>query len=402
MAFFFPLAHFSVWPDLWLVSWLTALAWCWHVAVATVKLPTVPNLLRSEFDVLPPGQPSLTVIVPARNEAADIEECLRSLLAQDYEHLQVFAVDDRSTDATGSIMDGIAAEPASQGHLRVFHVDELPAGWMGKTHAMAMAARAATTDWLLFTDGDIFYAPDALRRALVLAERSHADHLVVLPTLILKSPGERMMMSFFQLASLWSARPWRVPDPRATRDFIGIGAFNLIRREVYTAVGGFEGLRMEVLEDIRLGFMVKRAGYAQRVAFGRDLVRVRWAPGVFGIVDGMTKNLFALFRFRPSLLLAACVWFFVFGVGPFAALLLHGGIRVAGTLAVIAILAAYRLYTPRTGIAWGYGIFHPIAAGLFIYALLRSMIVTASQGGVNWRGTFYSLKELRKHCGPLW
>ncbi len=387
-------------------AWLVALSWCWRVAVAAIKFPTIPNLLSEEFNALPRMLQTLTVVVPARNEAADIERCLQSLLAQDYPHVMILAVDDRSTDNTGAIMDRIAAEPSSLGRLRVLHVQDLPAGWMGKTHAMALAARQANTDWILFTDGDIFYAPDALRRALVLAERSAADHLVLLPTLILRSWGESMMMSFFQTSSLWTARPWRVPDPASKRDFIGIGAFNLLRRQVYTAIGGFESLRMEVLEDVRLGFKVKRAGYAQRVAFGRDLVRVRWAAGAFGIVDVLTKNLFSVFRFRPVLLLVACVWMLAFGVAPFAALFAHHvthyGIRVAGLVAVLAIVAAYRLYAPRTGIPWGYALLHPFAAGLFVYALLRSMWITARQGGVVWRGTFYPLEELRKHCGPLW
>ena len=385
-----------------IVAWSVALSWCWRVSVAVAKFRLVPNLLRADAVIYPHREFTLTVIVPACDEAADIEECLCSLMAQDYPALRVIAVDDRSKDGTGAIMDGLAAEAGPTGRLSVIHVEELPAGWMGKTHAMALAARQATSDWILFTDGDIFYAPDALRRAVAFAEQSRADHVVVFPTPILRSWGESAMMSFFQTASLWTARPWRVPDSASKRDFIGIGAFNMIRRDVYTALGGFEELRMEVLEDIRLGFLVKRAGYAQRVAFGRGLVRVRWAAGAFGMVQVLTKNLFSIFRFRARLLLGACAWMLLFSVGPFIALFAQGRVRWAGLVAVLAIAMGYRLYAPRTGIPWFYALFHPLAALLFVYAMLRSMFITWKQGGVVWRGTFYSLKELVKNCGPLW
>ncbi len=384
------------------VAWTVALSWCWHVSVAAARFPSVPDLLRPGAPSSPEQAYSLTIVVPARNEAADIGECLRSLLAQDYPHLRVIAVDDRSTDATGSIMDALAADAGSGDRLSVIHVKELPAGWMGKTHAMALAAREAASDWLLFTDGDIFYAPDAVRRALAFAEQSAADHAVVLPTPILRTWGESAMMSFFQTASLWTARPWRVADPASKRDFIGIGAFNLIRREVYEALGGFEALRMEVLEDVRLGYMVKNAGYAQRVAFGRGLVSVRWAAGALGTVRVLTKNLFSVFRFRPELLLGACAWMLVFNAAPFLALFARGGLRWAGLITALAVIAGYRLFTPRTGIPWLYALLHPASALLFVYAMLRSMVVTWKQGGVVWRGTFYPLAELKEHCGDLW
>jgi cellulose synthase/poly-beta-1,6-N-acetylglucosamine synthase-like glycosyltransferase len=134
---------------------------------------------------------------------------------------------------------------------------ELPPGWLGKTHAMALGARHATGEWLLFTDGDVLFHRDALRRALEYATHSGADHMVLLPTILLRSFGERMMVAFLQVLSVWPLRLWRVPDPRAQRDAIGVGAFNMIRREVYDAVGGWEALRMEVIEDLALGRRVK-------------------------------------------------------------------------------------------------------------------------------------------------
>ena len=139
----------------------------------------------------------MSIIVPACNEAADIEATLSRLLALDYDNYEVIAVDDRSSDQTGEIMESIAAaDPA--GRLKAIHIAELPPGWMGKPHAMWSASNIATGDWLLFTDADVLFKPDALRRALSYAESEHADHVVLFPRMIMKHPGEKMMIAFFQ------------------------------------------------------------------------------------------------------------------------------------------------------------------------------------------------------------
>jgi glycosyltransferase involved in cell wall biosynthesis len=397
------------------VNWLVAIGWLWRFCSLIRNLARVPDLLRPEFDeppvTEPPEQPEVCIIVPARDEAESIGANLRSLLDMRGPRFEILAVDDRSTDATGAVMDSIAAEfeagISRQGtdgpiSLRVLHVENLPDGWLGKPHAMALAARQTGAKWLLFTDGDVLFREDALRRALHLTSLQAVDHLVVFPTLMLEGFGERMMIAFFNAAVTWGMRPWRVPDPEAKRDYIGIGAFNLIRREVYTAVGGFESLRMEVLDDLRLGFLVKHLGYRQQVAFGRDLIRIRWAKGALGIVNNITKNIFAVFRFRPLVLLGAWAGLSIITMVPLVGLLLGGAAaRVAALLAFASFFLIYRRYRQYTGISPAYALSLPLAAGLTLYAILRSMIVTLLQGGVRWRGTLYPLKELRKQAGPL-
>ena len=356
------------------------------------------------------GEPlELSVVVPARNEEKAIEATLRSLLAIEGVALEIVAVDDRSTDRTGAIMDRIAEDVASgriatRQVLRVHHVDHLPEGWLGKTHAMAMAARMTTAKWLLFTDGDVLFREDSLARALAFAERDGADHLVLFPTMIIRSRGERMMMGFLQVFSVWTTRPWKVADAKA-RDFLGMGAFNMIRRSAYEAVGGFEHLRLEVLEDLRLGFEVKRRGFAQRVAFGPELLHIHWAEGISGIMNNMTKNAFAAFRFRMLLLLMACGGMALVCLMPFAGPLMFRwtgvGMVLASAAAIGSILALYRFYRRFTGTGTLYAFTFPIPACLLLYTVLRSMVLTLLRGGVMWRGTLYPLKELRKQCGPL-
>jgi GT2 family glycosyltransferase len=241
----------------------------------------------------------------------------------------------------------------------------------------------------------VVFAPDVLRRAVVCAEKTKSDHLVVAPTMLQRRWDEGIVLGFFQAASLWSVRPWKIPDAKAKRDTIGVGAFNMVRREAYEAVGGFTALRMEVLEDVRLGMRLKRAGYTQRMVFGPGMVQVHWASGVNGLLRVMTKNMFSLFRFNPWLLLAGCVAMFVGGVMPFVWIFEGGALRYAGLITAAAIVLIYRAYGRISGFSAWYAVLFPVGALVMIIALLRSMAVTWRQGGVLWRGTLYTLEELR-------
>ncbi len=381
------------------VEWAIALAWVSRAVSAVWKLRLVPDLSTgSPPPTAPAGEgPLLTVIVPARNEAAAIGETLRSLLGSEGVPLEIVAVNDRSADATGAIMRSV--EAAADGRLRVLEITALPPGWMGKTHAMALAARACTTPYLLFTDGDVLFAPDALARAMRFMLAEQADHLVLLPTLMIKGVGERMMLSAIQVMGSFGPRLWKIADPRA-RDSLGVGAFNLVRTEAYRAVGGFESLRMEVVEDLRLGYVLKRAGYRQRVAFGPGLVRLHWAQGALGIVNGLTKNIFALFGFRAWLALPAILGVAAVGLGPVLGLG-SSTMRAACLVSIAAVVVLYARLRPNTDAGLACVLLMPIAMVLIVYAMLRSVIVTLAQGGVTWRGTRYPLKQLRAMARPL-
>ena len=381
------------------LDWLVALSWLTRVLVWRRMLRRVPDLTRTVESHS--ALPVLSVIVPARNEAAGIAATLRSLLAAEGVELQILAVNDRSSDQTDPIMESLVESLVGEGGapdktLQILHVTELPPGWLGKTHAMALAAQHATGEWLLFTDGDVLFRPDALRRALRYATSSGADHLVLLPTILLRSWGERMLIAFLQVLSIWALRPWRVADPQARRDSIGVGAFNLIRREVYDALGGWEALRMEVLEDLALGRRVKARGFAQRVVLGLDLVGVRWARGAFGVVDNLTKNLFALFGFRPELLLGFVCGLAIFTLFPLAACVVGRALWWPTGLMLIALFLAYQQMGRYQHFSAAQMPMYPVAAVLLLYALLRSMCLALWRGGVSWRGTFYSLRELRQ------
>lgn len=383
-----------------IAAWLIAVPWLARLLESANGLARVPNLLAPGYDRAPRNRPSLTVIVPARNEAAAIGSCLQSLLAQDYfqphdRKLRILAVNDRSTDSTGAIMDALAA--AHPDRLQVLHIAALPSGWLGKTHAMASAARFAIADhapdFLLFTDGDILFAPQILRRSLAQAEATRAHHFVTLPTTLTHTPGESMLLTFLQVLGLLAVRPWKADSP-GEKDAIGVGAFNLIRTTAYLDLGGFDAMPLEILEDLTLGRRVKAARLRQRVAYAPGAVAVHWAPGLIGVLHGMTKNLFAVFRFRPSLLVAAALGLALFVVAPWILLALPAT-RTPAALAVASMAGLYILTGRYSLISPAWFVTAPLAAALLIYSMLRSMLITLRDKGVTWRGTFYPLHTLK-------
>jgi glycosyltransferase involved in cell wall biosynthesis len=365
--------------------------WLWRAVETWVGMSKVADISEPQWDKQVSSR--VTVVVPAKDEAANIEQCLSSLLALDYPNYEIVAVDDRSEDLTGAIMERLRAEHPDK--LKVIHISEVAPGWLGKTHAMWRAAEASTSDWILFTDGDVFFRPDALRRAVTYAEHTGADHLVLFPTLIMKGFGEQMVLSSVQsMFSLWQ-RPWKVQDP-STSDHVGAGAFNLIRRSAYKEVGTYKALRLEILDDMKLGKAIKDHGLTQHCVFGCDLVSVRWAKGSFGMVNNLTKNLFSLLRFNWLLTLAVVFVLAFLNLGiPLGLVLAPGMARTGFVLAYLVIAALYIRTSRWAHIQPVYFVFYPVAAALFIFAILRSMVVTLRQGGVIWRGTKYPLEQLR-------
>ena len=271
---------------------------------------------------------------------------------------------------------------------------------MGKQHALARGIERTAAPYFLFTDGDIRFHPDALHRAMRFMLDEQADHAVLLPTPVIRSFGEHMMISALQVLSAWAVRLWRVSDPQS-RDRIGVGAFNLVRREAYDAIGGFHALRMEVLEDVRLAVEIKRHGLRQRVAFGAGLVTVHWASGLGGIVRNVTKNFFAGFQFNAAAVLAGSGALLLLGVYPFACLFGPTPMRLASAGTCGAILSFYLRFRRKGGSSPLYVFVFPAATTVLVYALLRSMVVTLVRGAVVWRGTSYPLRELRRQAGPV-
>lgn len=357
------------------------------------RLPGLKTLEPIRDEALP----TLTIIATAKDEVLRVEQAARSLLAQDHPKITVLVVDDRSVDGTGAILDRLARENP---RLRVAHVSDLPEGWIGKCHALAQGAEATDSEWILFVDADVTLAPDAARRAVSLAVRQGWDHIAVGPDMRLESLGEAVFVAAFMVVFNSSQRPWLASDPRR-RNAIGIGAFNLVRREAYRSAGGHGAIRYELLDDMALGKILKEGGARQVFAKHDGLAGVRWHPGVGGLIRGVEKNAFPAARYN-ILLGATAPWLMLWiGWAPVLGLALPGLLPKLLALAAWAgVLLCYREVERSVSIRLWQAVLMPVGITLFVYAFLRSMVVTLGQGGVRWRGTFYPLGALRK--GRVW
>ena len=233
------------------------------------------------------GPVRCSVVVAARDEEARVEATVRHLLAQRGVRVEVIAVDDRSTDRTGEILRRLAAEDA---RVRVLRVDVLPEGWLGKCHACHVGAAAATGDWILFTDADCWLKPDVIERALRVADRDGADHVTLTPGVAPETLGA----AAWHLALLGSLANWLSGVNRDRPGaYLGMGAFNLVHAPAYRACGGYEALRLTVVDDLRLGLLLRRAGKRTRGFLGGDDAECHWGTTVRGMVKIMEKNYFA-------------------------------------------------------------------------------------------------------------
>jgi hypothetical protein len=379
-----------------LAAILAALALAGWARLAALGLADRRALLR-----LPPAPgapaPPVSVVVPCRDEAASVERAMRSLLAQDVPGLRVVAVDDRSTDGTGAILARLAA---ADPRLEVVRVERLPEGWLGKNHACHAGALRAQGDWLLFTDADVVFAPDALRRALAAARAHRLGHLAVLPRFVAPGLLERAFVTAFAalLAPFVRVRDLRRPGTRA---YFGVGAFNLVRREDYDRAGGHRRLALEVVDDVKLGLLLRRSGVAQGVADSGGLVQVRWQHGFVPSVLGLVKNAFAALEYRPGRAIAAGLGAAIAGAAPIALLLLGpDALSRALAGAAIAIAAAHHGEAARrlSGASGAEGLLMPLCTVLLGAVVLASAAAAWARGGVVWRGTHYPLERVRAGC----
>jgi cellulose synthase/poly-beta-1,6-N-acetylglucosamine synthase-like glycosyltransferase len=357
---------------------------------AAVWLDTVPGE--------PPagGWPPVAVVFAARNEAAMVEEATRSMLRLDYHGVAVVAVDDRSTDATGAILDALALA-AGDWQLQVVHVQDLPTDWLGKTHALQQGAADTSAQWLLFTDADVLFREDSLRRAIAFAEGRGLDHLAVVPEILTESFGERIFVAMFLLIFNAYSPPRKVWDPRS-RVSVGVGAFNLVRAHAFRAIGGFRHLALSVDEDMRLGQALKFAGYRTGIALGQRLISVRWQEGLGGMIRGLEKNFFAGAGYRLSVVVLAVFGMATIGIAPHAGLVVGPWwARVLCGLGVSAIALILWLMRRPGGVAWYHALALPIGAVACITALIRSTVLAIRRRGIRWREQVYPLSLLREH-----
>jgi chlorobactene glucosyltransferase len=357
----------------------------------------LPKLARTEPNLssVTPGTGLLvSVVVPARNEAANLPTVVGSILASAYHPLELVVVDDRSTDDTAAIAMALSARDP---RLRVVYGEDLPDGWYGKPWACFQGFRAARGDLVLFTDADTRHEPELLGRAVGALRQTGADLVTVAPHQRCDSFWERLVMPQVWLLLASRYHPSTVNAARRERDVIANGQFILTTREAYEAVGTHAAVKAEVAEDLALAQAYVRAGRRLYFAFADRLMETRMYRGLGELVEGWSKNMYlggrrslagqpALQALVPVMLLGA----FGFWLVPPLALVLTGGAGPAGAAALAATAASVVFWMV---VSYGmripplYGLLYPLGAAVALVIAMRSIL----RGGrrVVWRGRTY-------------
>ncbi len=353
------------------------------------SVPLVERLAPRE----PQRWPRVSVIVPACNEASTIEAALESRLAEGYPAAEYVVIDDRSTDATGAIVDRLAARDP---RVVALHVKELPDGWLGKVHALHAGVARATGEWILFSDADIHHEPGTLTRVVAHCEEQRLDHVAVLPSIWSSTLALDVMLNCFIRQFVIGSRAWKLGDP-TSRVSIGGGNFMLVRRSALERAGGLEPLALEVVDDVALGQMLKWSGARQALLNARGFVGLHFYRSLPEAVRGMEKNAFAAMGYSVLRFMVLVSLFLVAELGSFAALAAGSGWPRAIAAIAVALLLATQLAVGRwLGRPALPTLLAPLGVVAMVVGTARSMALTLARRGVEWRGTRYPLDALRR------
>lgn len=362
----------------------------------TLDIALGSRMLGSLGDSVPAAAkdvPLVSIIVPACNEVETIGPALATLLAQDYARLEIVVVNDRSTDGTGAVLREIQQRHPG---LIILDIHELPQGWLGKHHALHCGAALAKGEILLFTDADIHMAPTTVARAVHHLEQVGLDHLC----LIFKNKAKGWLLNSLILDAgtglFFLFKPWLAGNPRSKR-FMGVGAFNMVCRQAYEQVGGHVAIKAHPLDDLMLGKIIKEAGLRQQCLSGYDFVTVEWYRSTGAMIEGLMKNLFALANFNTALALAGALGVCLLTILPqWGVLLCHGPTRIFFSLIVLLRLAFFSQAARHGGLSPWLAPASLITPYITVYTILRATFTTLKNKGISWRGSHYSLDELRR------
>ncbi len=378
-------------------SWL-------FLGFVSIKGRSRMTLLTRPIEALPAHAPSVAVLVPVKDEGAQVRECLSSILRQEYAgDWRVVAIDDRSTDDTGPVLDAMALE---NDRLRVLHVmpGTLPPGWAGKCHALHVAVPTTSSDWLLFVDSDVKLTPDVLAATIAVAELREFDLLSLLPQLTANSFWERLLVPLGGLAtSAMYTLPLTNYNEVPSVAFAN-GQYLAIRRSAYDAIGGHAAVRQYLSEDVAIARKLKRAGFRPRISVGTEFASTRMYDSLGGIVRGWSRNFLAGSDGRPWRMLGAIAFTlfcclsmypaFAWGVyrnfHPVNILAGWGWIATSLLHFIICTLTLGQFYV-WSGNTRKYALAFPLGALAMIAIWLRA-IQLSLKGKVEWRGTTYNFK----------
>jgi glycosyltransferase involved in cell wall biosynthesis len=339
------------------------------------------------------GWPLVSLIVPACNEEETIAEALRSLLRIEYPALELIAVEDRSTDRTREVIEGVARDDA---RVKLVSVETLPPGWLGKVHALYQGVNHAKGDWFLFSDADVHYAPASISKAITHVDSQELDFLTVVPAIHARTFFLKCLVVQFIHMAATTLNLKRVRDRRAT-DSPGGGAFNLVSREAYERSGRLEWLKLDVIDDSGLAMVVKEAGAKCDAIGGLGEIEIEWYPNATAFVRGLEKNAFAIFQYSLMAVVLFMIWNVILFCGIVIAPALSGSVlvQIFSYIMLVSYIAA-SMFALRKLIPFSswVAVTLPLTSLVFPLIGMRSAVLFLKRGGIFWRGTFYSRNDL--------
>ncbi|HTK17980.1 MAG TPA: glycosyltransferase family 2 protein, partial [Mucilaginibacter sp.] len=336
------------------------------------------------------NEPSVAIIIPVRDEEEDLEEALQSVCNLNYNNYRIVVVNDRSTDRTGEILDDFKTHYPG---LTVITITTLPEGWLGKNNALYEGYKHTDEEWMLFTDADIKFHPDMLGRVMSYAVNQQLDHLCVLPDVESRSALFNSVLATFTIMLMIHLKPWDARNPKS-KAYVGIGAFNMVRRNAYEKSGTHESIKLRSDDDLRLGMQIKRSGFRQDVLTGVGYVQLEWYKNLKQFSNGLLKNAMAPSDYNIAKVIGGIVFMLISVALPMPVMFIFGStaIRLMAALMLLFHIIYMTAVPPNK---WWYALMIPFAGFFIAFSFLRALIKTVKQGGIYWRDSFYSLEMLK-------
>ncbi len=347
---------------------------------------------------LPPSQlPSVSIIFSALNEEENLAQALTTMLNLDYPQLEIIAINDRSSDQTGSILENFSKKFFN---LRVIHIKKLSDNWLGKNHAMYLGAKKASGEWLLFTDADVLMDRQLLMKAMSYVIEQRIDHLTIYEKHLSKPFGLKILLLGSYAMYCYFLKPWRIRY-KWSKKHLGHGAFNLVNKQAYQQAGTYRAIAMECLDDIRLGKLLKDGGFQQDIVKGHDYIQREWYSSLSAMIHGFSKNSYAYVDYNFQAMLLGVIFIFFYYFWPFMAVLFFSGpIFWINLLNIVLAFCFSILIAKQFHLSKMYAVFYPLSIILIIYTTIYSAFLTCKNNGIYWRGTHYSLKKLHNKPSP--
>jgi len=369
-------------------SVIAGIGWIGVIAYVLIGFRNIKNLPEQDFAAI---EPAVAVIIAVRNEEEDVEKALQSICNIKYSNYRIIVLNDRSTDSTGAILARMKVKyPA----INVVTIDALPDSWLGKNNALYQGYLQSTEEWMLFTDADIVFHPDALSKAMSYVAKHDLDHLTILPRTVSRSVILNSLLATFALMLVLYIRPWDVRNPKR-KAAMGVGAFNLVKRTAYEKAGTHAPISLRPDDDLKLGQLIKQAGLQSDVLSGKKYLTLEWYKTVRQFRDGLMKNSFSISNYKLSGAVLNVLATLICVVIPVPLMMISGNfpIQILGCAVILFQMIYMELTSPNK---WWYALMIPFAGALMAYIIMRAAIITLKQGGIYWRDSFYSLAELKR------